>query len=59
MTGPGMANEMNESRKQLRDALSRKDMYKGYWEQTEQYANDEAEETQRLKHECNEGPSRL
>ena len=29
-------------------------MYKGYWEQSEQYADEEAEESQRLRDEANE-----
>ena len=53
-SGSAVADEMTKLRQQLQDALARKDMYKGYWEQTEQYANDEAEETQRLKDECAE-----
>ena len=51
MTGPDMANEILKLRKELEDALSRKDMYKGYWQQSEQY---EAEESQRLKDEVTE-----
>ena len=35
MTGPDMANEILKLRRDLEDALSRKDMYKGYWQQSE------------------------
>ena len=54
MTGPDMANEILKLRQELEDALSRKDMYKGYWQQSEQYADEEAEESQRLRDEANE-----
>ena len=54
MTGPEMGNEILKLRQELEDALSRKDMYKGYWQQSEQFADEEAEESQRLRDEANE-----
>ena len=53
-TGPEMGNEMIKLRRELEEALSRKEMYKGYWQQSEQYADEEAEESQRLRDEANE-----
>ena len=53
-TGPEMGNEIIKLRRELEEALSRKDMYKGYWQQSEQYADEEAEESQRLRDEANE-----
>ena len=53
-TGPQMGNEMIKLRRELEEALARKDMYKGYWQQSEQYADEEAEESQRLRDEANE-----
>ena len=49
-----MGNEMIKLRRELEEALARKDMYKGYWQQSEQYADEEAEESQRLRDEANE-----